>query len=374
MINRSFFISLIFFLATFKLPLLVIFDQSQLVITILISTLLFFLYFVNLTKFGHKLSLPNLLLLLLFISFTFRFFFGYLDITSIPVVISETSSFVVLYAAICISQQKYSSILKQSSTFFNLSFIFFIITIAYLILLDKPWENPHGRLEVADLGPGVIASWSFGILILAFMSMSKKKILIGFIICFIIAFLTEMRTVGLPALFGLFLYILFWIKKSLSSQASIFSALILTLLVLFFFIKFGTTIFMFEDTNRGLNNGFSGRLQSWIWAFQAFENNPILGIGQTDWRVTHCYNGYIRVFAKFGFVVGIYFLYLFALAIFRSIKQKEENIFISLIMFAIYFLPISKDFDLEIMPFLGFILIFISLKGSKINASRPLYN
>lgn len=361
MIDSYLFVKFSFVLIMIKLCILFLTQQSELTFILLVLCISFDIL---ITTYSLKPKIKKIyFFFLVFLIFLFiRLFSGMINFSLMETIMNELGGVLVLYMAARVALIKEYNFISLCKFGFKINtiavFIFFIFTIT----TGAVWTNAHSRLEVGGLGPGVIASWGLGILLLALFTNKNHLMIVGLVVCFGMAILTEMRTVGVSATMGVLVYFLLHARERYGTLKTLLIFIIFIAAISPLILNFLTFSLMLDDPNRGVDSGFSGRLLSWTFALSAFFESPIVGVGVSDYRAAGAYSGYLRIFTKFGIFIGLIFILLIIISLILSVKQKQYAIATAITTFALWFLVVSKDFDFEIMPFLGFVAIFKGLR------------
>lgn len=93
------------------------------------------------------------------------------------------------------------------------------------------------------------------------------------------------------------------------------------------------TILALDDRYRGLNSGFTGRLEAWSATYQIWKDNPFLGCGYrtheqilTDTSATSSHNGYLSMLAELGLFGATPAFLLVAVGIWRVGKEHVSDL------------------------------------------------
>jgi len=245
--------------------------------------------------------------------------------------------------------------------------LFILITLLGLAYGDHDsFFNPHDRLEAFRYGPGTIAAFALGTFFFALLSENRRIIWAALIFSFWIIVLTEMRGAGIALVGAILSYLYFIFVKRFGIISTSIVFLLLLALIVILFQGLIHDLLLLSDGNRGITSGFTGRFQRSLDGIEEFSNYLIFGSDMNNEVINRIYSLPIRIFAKYGGFGGVFLLLSFIVAISSSLRMSRYSNAAVIIGFFIFGLSSSRDFNLDILPFLGWLVIARELRLVKI--------
>jgi O-antigen ligase len=279
-------------------------------------------------------------------------FSGYLSFIVIMIVTSVIISY---------NQLEFQMLMKFLTINF-LAVLLLILLSMKLGFLPEPYLNAHGRFEAFDIGPGVWSAFAVGLFCLSVLSKNTVIFFISTIVAFYLSVITEMRSGIFTILIGSFIYVFSFFYIKFRVRAVVVGMLLLFFAIYFFdLLELIKNLLMWDDSNRGVNSGFTGRISSWTVGIESFLDSPLIGSGGGDYYANKVYNTYIRIFSKYGVIIGILFLFFIFYSLFKAIKRKNLELISVIIAYLLFSVVVSRDINIEIMPFVGMIAVSRSL-------------
>jgi hypothetical protein len=258
------------------------------------------------------------------------------------------------------------------------------IAIAHILICMyglANWNLPtvqvtESRLQVLNLGTAVWAEVGLGTLVAAVFSNSRLLICISTAIAALMIFATQMRGAGLAALVLVSVYVSLEMKKKASKGWALLITALLAIAIWLTFDRLmgiASELLLLDDPHRGINSGFSGRLDNWRLGVQKFLASPIIGAGTGDISpqvgVFSAHNGLIRMLAEFGVIFGVAFCMFFVLAFKRAWQCRSASLVAVLSAYAVFLGSAPRYLNLQIMPLLGVVAIGVAIIGNARSAA-----
>lgn len=115
-------------------------------------------------------------------------------------------------------------------------------------------------------------------------------------------------------------------------------------------------ILLFDDPNRGLTSGLTGRIDGWSEALAIFIENPIFGKGLDTLLNVH--NGFLRWAGEGGILLLGFMLLLIVSALVQSWRSRNDWAFAVLLGVIAYMMTYPRALNLNIVGMLFFLALF----------------
>lgn len=188
----------------------------------------------------------------------------------------------------------------------------------------EEWEGT-GRLSWAGIHPNLLAMYGYvlGIGLVTLPKTRQKRILGMFVaIGFILLFSSRAPFVALVVF-----CLLFFLLSVNAAKGTIIIGLS-SVLVLNLASEWVGSVLMLNDDYRGVDSGFSGRIDYWRSALQLFSENPIVGVGYGQAEKLlgiPIDNGYMLLLAEGGVIGALAFFFLVANFFRLAINQQGDE-------------------------------------------------
>ncbi|WP_397575335.1 O-antigen ligase family protein [Sphingorhabdus sp.] len=197
---------------------------------------------------------------------------------------------------------------------------------------------------------------ALGLFLAAVLSKNRYLVLLSLILGLFISLLTQVRATGLIILIGFLTYICFnmFIKRQI---IVLFFILLSLVTISAFFIEaisqYLSDLFLLDNMHRGVDSGFSGRTENVSDAFYRFLESPFIGVGPLDTVASWAHNGFVKMFAQCGIILGLAFTYFILFSIVKSFKKRELELFVCCLSLLIFYLLQPRNLNFQIMPLVG---------------------
>lgn len=228
----------------------------------------------------------------------------------------------------------------------------------------------EARLQVLNLSTAVWAEVGLGALVSAVLSKSKLLIFLVTVVVVLVLSATQMRGAGLAAITLLITYAYLEFRSKVPPVVVILLGLAILMISLLLYARIAAALnglLLLDDPHRGVSSGFSGRFENWYLGLKKFSTSPIIGAGAGDppGRALVEYqphNGYIKMFAEYGLIFGLAFASLLFASIRKAFRYGDSSIVASLACYLVFLLSAPRYINLQIMPFLGVVAVFVSMR------------
>ena len=231
-------------------------------------------------------------------------------------------------------------------------------------------EPEFGRHLFFSMHPNLGGEIIFASFCCILVSSKRGEVLFFAFLTFFILYNLQSRAALLGCIFLIASYYLTDIRKSTSTKylfiALYFCMMFIIASIMFNVISFDGTIlailnsvFLFDDVHRGVNSGFSGRVESWYYALSVFESNPIFGVGmdtaQTSAEGTLIHGAHFILLAEFG-LIGLAIVAILLIAVFKTIRHDIFRFYVIICSFTLLAFQ-ARSFGLNIFPMLFWLAI-----------------
>lgn len=244
-----------------------------------------------------------------------------------------------------------------------------LIIIASSIHLMFFSEPEFGRHLFFSMHSNVGGEIIFASLCCILVSSKHREVLLFVFLTFFILYNLQSRSALLGCMFLIASYYLTTIRKSASIKY-LFIALYLCMMfiiasIMFNVISFDRTIlailnsvFLFDDVHRGINSGFSGRVETWYYAISVFLSNPIFGVGMDNAQTgggTLIHGAPFIFLAEFG-LISLAIVAIIFIAVLKTIRRDIFRFYVIICSFTLLAFQ-ARTFGLNIFPMLFWLAI-----------------
>lgn len=193
----------------------------------------------------------------------------------------------------------------------------------------------------------------------------------------IVILATQMRGMGVAAFVAVVVYLSIRFKEKISVVVWYFGAfLVVAVLVLFLYaalLEVSANLLLLDDPHRGIDAGLSGRFDTWVDGLNKFLEHPFTGVGAVDPVASYTHNGYIRIFAQYGLLLGLPFLYCLFAGFKSSYSRRKEmpEILASLIAYTVFIASNLRYINFQLMPLVAIFALAYSVFGIKGTKQAP---
>lgn len=239
--------------------------------------------------------------------------------------------------------------------------LMFILSLAHILILVYgivDWVGGSAaisgyRFGVAGVATAAWAEFAIGTIIAGLISGNRLAIIVASILAAYIVVSTQMRGAGLAVFALVFTYWFFVVlrRRNLYLLYLLLAAVSMVLIFLSSALwDFIATALLLNDHHRGIEAGFSGRLENWQIGWERFLSSPLVGVGAVDDLAGYTHNGYLKVFAQYGLVGGGLFLGVLAVAMSRTIRTHRKELIAAGISYLVYLVSAPRFLNLQVMP------------------------
>lgn len=295
-------------------------------------------------------------------------FLGGYSILDQPPLLYAGMSLTLLYAIA-------AGLLKEHE-FRNVMFVVGVFHVGICFYALRNWNlmggsDPNYRLQALGVRESVWAEVAVGSFVAGMLSGRFWLLCLCAVVAVMIILGAQMRGSGLAMIsaFSVYAYYSFLTNRPVIRLVVIS---LFTVFLTFFYassiIDFVSELFLLNDSNRGINSGFSGRFDNWVDGFLLFLESPIVGVGLNDPVAAYTHNGYLKIMAQFGIFYSLLMFYVLFSSSLYCYKEKKYDFFSSCVCYCVFIVSAPRYINMQLMPFVCLAAFsFIYLNKPKIS-------